>query len=196
MWVGGVVLLPCLGHGVLRVGTENLSFMTNPKDFKVGERVILGRHDNDGSGSPGNWALAMDDYVGKVATIIQSNGRTDRYGFVVAEVDIDRGRHHWRLANMTPARPPTCVECNTLDEYAEPTAKPHFCGLCKRRAIALNGGELPSKYQPVEWGKPFKEPHRRGKSVNFVPFFLPQGPSFVGLDPGVGGGGASGIIND
>lgn len=173
--------------------------MTNPKDFKVGDRVILGCHDNDDSGSPGNWALAMDDYVGKLATITQSAGRIDRDGFVVAEVDIDRGHHHWRLANMTPALPPTCVECNTLDEYAEPTAKPHFCGLCRRRAVAFNGGELPSKYQP-KLGEPFKEPlHRRGKDAKFVHFFYspPRVPVVIGGSGGgfgaaLGGGGGGG----
>ena len=73
--------------------------------FRVGDRVILGRHDVV-NGSD-NWAQQMDRYVGRTAIIMQI-GAPDSAGCGVVRVDLDRGRWMWRTRNLqgVPTQPP------------------------------------------------------------------------------------------
>ncbi len=71
--------------------------------FDVGDKVILGRHRLiEGSG---NWAAAMENFVGKTATITSLLGSDgDRAGCFLVRVDVDGGKWAWRVENLTPAR--------------------------------------------------------------------------------------------
>jgi hypothetical protein len=71
--------------------------MKRKPQFKVGDRVILGRHTRKQ-----NWTPEMDQYVGRIARIKKIY--FDIEEFPVANVDIDCCNWYWRLANMKHAK--------------------------------------------------------------------------------------------
>jgi len=62
--------------------------------YKAGDKVVLGKH-------PSDWASEMDQYVGKVATLVV--GRYISRWFVW-NVDIDNGRWFWHEENFDQVR--------------------------------------------------------------------------------------------
>ncbi|MCC7542783.1 MAG: hypothetical protein IT379_41590 [Deltaproteobacteria bacterium] len=72
--------------------------------IQVGDRVMLCRHQVVPSPDP-NWADgAMDQYVGKIATVQTFSG-ADPNGFQCARVDLDSGQFCWRVATLVKVRP-------------------------------------------------------------------------------------------
>jgi hypothetical protein len=111
--------------------------MSLAKRFKIGDKVILGRHDKD-SGMDA-WVPMMDQYVGKETTITRDAG--ERGGFVCWYVAIDGGYCFWREVNMSPANgcgqntmpkgpAPICKKCHEVAEYADPNDN-FICYRCK-----------------------------------------------------------------
>ena len=72
-----------------------------PDGFRVGQRVVLGRHDMV-NGSD-NWHPRMDEYVGREATIINVIGN-DPSGCHLVWVDVDHGQWAWRTQNLRPVQ--------------------------------------------------------------------------------------------
>jgi len=68
-----------------------------PDGFRVGDRVILGRHDPVNGYD--NWAPPMNQYVGRTAVITQIAVQ-DSSGCTTVRVDVDRGRWLWRTRNL------------------------------------------------------------------------------------------------
>jgi hypothetical protein len=76
-----------------------------PQDgFRVGDRVILGRHDVVNGCD--NWASPMELYVGRTAVITQIAVQ-DSAGCGTVRVDLDRGRWLWRIRNLQAVPAPT-----------------------------------------------------------------------------------------
>lgn len=69
--------------------------------FYTGCAVKLGTHDEAVLGKPdsANWNHSMKKYVGAQTKITSINGN-DRWGWMIASVDIDKGAHSWRCINM------------------------------------------------------------------------------------------------
>jgi hypothetical protein len=105
----------------------------NKEAVKIGERVILGRHDMNQT-----WFNEMEKYVGLIATIT-SYVNADYYGKHRFTVDIDGGVWTWRVENMRLAtdvysqfvqEPAICSECHSRNIYIE--HRPGFlCKICK-----------------------------------------------------------------
>ncbi len=86
--------------GVIAYGERGGRHCTAP-DWRVGDRVVLGRHDRVRGRT--NWARAMDHYVGMEARI-ENFGGQDRSGCQTVRVDIDGGRYAWRARSLQAAR--------------------------------------------------------------------------------------------
>jgi proteasome accessory factor A len=89
--------------GVLRA--RNRRTVTSD-GFRLGDRVVLGRHDSV-NGSD-NWNSPMDAFVGRTAVIVEI-GDTDQSGCQVVRVDVDRARWSWRTGNLQRASPAPAV---------------------------------------------------------------------------------------
>lgn len=69
--------------------------------FQVGDTVILGRHRSVDGGS--NWNPAMDEFVGKAATITELIGiEGDGSDCFLVHVDLDKGEWVWRVESLRP----------------------------------------------------------------------------------------------
>jgi len=81
--------------------------------FKVGNRVILGRHQHHIVGGT-YWEEEMNEFVGKIATLtIQAGSHYYGGGGLLWRVDIDDGAFLWREVNMQPAienKNPICLD--------------------------------------------------------------------------------------
>jgi hypothetical protein len=102
--------------------------------FKKGDSVILGPHDFDPTNTFREfWVDGMDKYIGKTAILICLGG-SDKTG-LYWEVDIDRGVHYWREANMKPAifnANQVCDVCKKSSPHKEPNQKDntYICPSC------------------------------------------------------------------
>lgn len=69
--------------------------------FQVGDTVVLGRHRSvDGKD---NWYGAMDEFVGRAATITKLIGaEVDGSGCFLVRVDLDKGNWLWRAESLRP----------------------------------------------------------------------------------------------
>jgi hypothetical protein len=69
--------------------------------FKVGDQVILGRHDVDPHSIYGfaNWEPSMEKYVGKIATLKRTFAVHATHGYQW-QIDIDGGVWSWHEKNM------------------------------------------------------------------------------------------------
>jgi hypothetical protein len=70
--------------------------------FKVGDKVILGRHDPDPGTLFGfaNWAIGMEKHVGSIATLNHLFPLDLEHGYTWG-VDIDLSVYAWHEKNMT-----------------------------------------------------------------------------------------------
>ncbi len=88
--------------------------------FKVGDRVILGRHRPVQGDS--NWAPDMGSYVGKVATINRLVDGTEEFngveGVYLVRVDEDEEQYVWRTRDLRPAPPE--AEASPAEEPLDP----------------------------------------------------------------------------
>lgn len=104
--------------------------------FKVGDKIILGKHIDPTTGRVHNWDPLMDQYVGKVATITSDYG-SGSYGSYV-KVDVDNGRWAWEIAYMKPYSRNSqddgcrCSKCREWVPYVEPSDT-FVCYSCRRR---------------------------------------------------------------
>jgi hypothetical protein len=105
--------------------------------FKVGDQVILGRHDpNPSLLGFVNWTIGMEKYVGKIATLNHLFPLDLRHGYTWG-VDIDLSVYAWHEKNMTlvlridenimivqrtlpKVEGASCSRCHDFNNYAEP----------------------------------------------------------------------------
>ena len=111
--------------------------------FKIGDRVILGKHDII-SGVGRSWSDPMDIYVGKEATIMSSYDSgvmafsAAVQGTHLWKVDIDCGIHYWREVNMKPASGQsiaTAIGHNTsvpINDFTCPTCQNNRCSTSEK----------------------------------------------------------------
>lgn len=101
--------------------------------FKVGDKVILGKH-IDSNGDPYNWDRSMDQYVGKIATVVEA-GATGSYEYI--KVDLNP-RWYWEVPfqKLAPRGSQDdgcrCSKCKEWVPYVEPSDT-FVCYSCKRR---------------------------------------------------------------
>lgn len=99
--------------------------------YKVGDRVILGRHRPLSDGRTAEWGQYMDEYVGKVATIVGL--RTTRNGEAAVYVDLDDRRYYWyeyclKYAVEKPDQ--KCSECGVSAPHDECNGDKYTCVFC------------------------------------------------------------------
>ena len=108
--------------GIVKVasadGTAGVPAPAIPHEFKVGDRVILGRHEEINGYT--NWVNEMDQYIGTQATITSLEEIRWRRDDLTATVDTNHW--HWRLCNMklvtpTPTTKPERTEEEILADY-------------------------------------------------------------------------------
>lgn len=91
-------------------GQEDDSADYGPID--VGVKVRLQRHTEVGGGGS-NWSDTMDRYVGQEAEVMSLRG-TDQDGCPGVTVDLDNGRHFWRIRDMVVEEKACGASCGRI----------------------------------------------------------------------------------
>ncbi len=105
--------------------------------FKVGDKVILGKHIDPATGEVHNWNPDMEKYVGKVATVQEVGIFTGQRPYHYIKVDLSP-RWYWeslyqKLASRDPLNDGCrCSKCGEWVPYVEPSDS-FVCYSCKRR---------------------------------------------------------------